>query len=94
MELPFKETPHRVITKGFLNLQNRTDLLTVKEVRPDQWMEISFELQPTIYKIAAGDTLRLVLYTTDFEHTVRDNADYHLTIDLEKSSLDIPDMVK
>ena len=32
MELPFKETPHRVITKGFLNLQNRTDLLTVKEV--------------------------------------------------------------
>ena len=49
-------------------------------------MEISFELQPTIYKIAAGDTLRLVLYTTDFEHTVRDNTDYYLTIDLEKSS--------
>lgn len=94
MELPFKETPHRVITKGFLNLQNRTDLLTVEEVTPDQWMEISFELQPTIYKMAAGDTLRLVLYTTDFEHTIRDNTDYHLTIDLEKSSLDIPDVLK
>ncbi|WP_247948261.1 Xaa-Pro dipeptidyl-peptidase [Streptococcus constellatus] len=94
MELPFKETPHRVITKGFLNLQNRTDLLTVEEVTPDQWMEFSFELQPTIYKMAAGDTLRLVLYTTDFEHTVRDNTDYHLTIDLEKSSLDIPDVLK
>ena len=94
MELPFKETPHRVITKGFLNLQNRTDLLTVEEVTPDQWLEFSFELQPTIYKMQSGNTLRLVLYTTDFEHTVRDNTDYHLTIDLANSSLDVPDMVK
>ena len=94
MELPFGDTPHRVITKGFLNLQNRTDLLTVEEVVPNQWMELSFELQPTIYKMAKGAKLRLVLYTTDFEHTVRDTTDYKLTIDLEKSSLDLPDMVK
>ena len=94
MELPFADTPHRVITKGFLNLQNRTDLLTVEEVNPNQWMELSFELQPTIYKMAKGAKLRLVLYTTDFEHTVRDKTDYKLTIDLEKSSLDLPDMVK
>ena len=94
MELPFADTPHRVITKGFLNLQNRTELLTVEEVIPNQWMELSFELQPTIYKMAKGAKLRLVLYTTDFEHTVRDKTDYKLTIDLEKSSLDLPDMVK
>ena len=94
MELPFADTPHRVITKGFLNLQNRTDLLTVEEVDPNQWIELSFELQPTIYKMAKGAKLRLVLYTTDFEHTVRDKTDYKLIIDLEKSSLDLPDMVK
>ena len=94
MELPFADTPHRVITKSFLNLQNRADLLTVEEVVPNQWMELSFELQPTIYKMAKGAKLRLVLYTTDFEHTVRDTTDYKLTIDLEKSSLDLPDMVK
>ena len=92
LELPFAETPHRVITKGFLNLQNRTDLLTVEEVTPDQWMECSFELQPTIYKMKKGDQLRLVLYTTDFEHTVRDKTDYQLTVDLEQSSLDLPTM--
>ena len=90
LELPFAETPHRVITKGFLNLQNRTDLLTVEEVAPDQWMECSFELQPTIYKMKKGDQLRLVLYTTDFEHTVRDKTNYQLTVDLEQSSLDLP----
>ena len=42
----------------------------------------NFELQPTIYKLQQGDTLRLVLYTTDFEITVRDNSDYQLTVDL------------
>ncbi|EGQ18871.1 Xaa-Pro dipeptidyl-peptidase [Streptococcus sanguinis] len=92
VELPFAETPHRVITKGFLNLQNRTNLLSVEEVTPDQWLEFSFELQPTIYKMKKGDQLRLVLYTTDFEHTVRDKIDYQLTVDLEQSSLDLPTM--
>ena len=94
VELPFAETPHRVITKGFLNLQNRTDLLTVEEITPDQWMECSFELQPTIYKMKKGDQLRLVLYTTDFEHTVRDKTAYQLTIDLEQSCIDLPNMVE
>ena len=92
VELPFAETPHRVITKGFLNLQNRTNLLSVEEVTPDQWLEFSFELQPTIYKMKKGDQLRLVLYTTDFEHTVRDKTDYKLTVDLKQSSLDLPTM--
>lgn len=89
-ELPFSQNAQRVITKGYLNLQNRHDLLKIEEVKPDEWMEFQFELQPTIYKLKEGDTLRLVLYTTDFEITVRDNTDYRLTVDLAKSSLDIP----
>ena len=89
-ELPFSPNAQRVITKGYLNLQNRHDLLKIEEVKPDKWMEFQFELQPTIYKLKEGDTLRLVLYTTDFEITVRDNTDYQLTVDLAKSSLEIP----
>lgn len=89
-ELPFKENAQRVITKGYLNLQNRHDLLKIEEVKPEEWMEFQFELQPTIYKLQKDDTIRLVLYTTDFEITIRDNTDYHLTVDLAKSSLEIP----
>ena len=89
-ELPFSPNAQRVITKGYLNLQNRHDLLKIEEVKPDEWMEFQFELQPTIYKLKEGDTVRLVLYTTDFEITVRDNTDYHLTVDLAQSSLEIP----
>ena len=89
-ELPFTPNVQRVITKGYLNLQNRHDLLKIEEVKPDEWMEFQFELQPTIYKLKEGDTVRLVLYTTDFEITVRDNTDYQLTVDLAQSSLEIP----
>ena len=89
-ELPFSPNAQRVITKGHLNLQNRHDLLKIEEVKPDEWMEFQFELQPTIYKLKEGDTVRLVLYTTDFEITVRDNTDYHLTVDLAQSNLEIP----
>ena len=89
-ELPFSPNAQRVITKGYLNLQNRHDLLKIEEVKPDKWMEFQFELQPTIYKLRKDDTIRLVLYTTDFEITVRDNTDYQLTVDLATSSLEIP----
>lgn len=93
-ELPFKEAGQRVISKGYLNLQNRHDLLQVESVTPGEWMEFDFDLQPTIYKLEKGATLRLVLYTTDFEITVRDQTDYQLTIDLAQSSLHLPEMTE
>ena len=89
-ELPFSPNAQRVITKGYLNLQNRQDLLIIEEIKPNEWMEFQFELQPTIYKLQKDDTLRLVLYTTDFEITIRDNTNYHLTVDLAQSNLEIP----
>ena len=93
-ELPFKEAGQRVISKGYLNLQNRHDLLEVEPVTPGEWMEFDFDLQPTIYKLEKGTTLRLVIYTTDFEITVRDQTDYQLTIDLAQSSLHLPEMTE
>ena len=93
-ELPFKEAGQRVISKGYLNLQNRHDLLEVEDVTPGEWMEFDFDLQPTIYKLEKGATLRLVLYTTDFEITVRDQTDYQLTIDLAQSNLYLPEMTE
>ena len=34
--------------------------------------------------------IRLVLYTTDFEHTIRDNSDYEVTVDLSQSKMTLP----
>ena len=90
VELPYVEMPQRLVTKGFMNLQNRTDLMTVEEVVPDQWMDLSWKLQPTIYQLKKGDVLELILYTTDFECTIRDNNDWTISIDLDHSAIHIP----
>lgn len=89
-ELPMQDSSERVISKGVLNLQNRNHLLEVESLRADQWLSFDFKLQPSIYQLQKGDCLQLILYTTDFEHTVRDQTDYRLTIDLSQSSLSIP----
>lgn len=90
MELPFVESPYRVITKGYLNLQNRSNLLTIEEVPANEWIDLEWELQPTIYKLGKDSTLRIVLYTTDFECTIRDNSDWQLDIDLSHSTVSLP----
>ena len=58
-ELPFRPNEQRVVTKGYLNLQNRNDLLLVEDITADEWMDIQFELQPTIYKLKEGDNSSL-----------------------------------
>lgn len=90
VELPEREAETRVITKGHLNLQNRKGLLDIEAITPDEWMTICLELQPTIYALDDNSNLRLVLYTTDFEHTIRDNSDYQITVDWESSNLCLP----
>ncbi|MGT2934513.1 Xaa-Pro dipeptidyl-peptidase [Streptococcus castoreus] len=89
-ELPFKESPYRVITKGVMNLQNRNNLLKIESIPSKEWMTVNFHLQPSIYHLEKGDTIRILLYTTDFEHTIRDNSHYALTIDLSQSQMIIP----
>lgn len=89
-ELPFKSDIFRVVTKGVLNLQNRSDLLTVEEIPSEEWMTVSLNLQPSIYQLKKGDTIRVLLYTTDFEHTIRDNSNYAITVDLAQSSIQLP----
>lgn len=89
-ELTLAEKPYHVVTKGFMNLQNRQQLLEINAVPADEWLQVEMRLQPTIYDFEAGDTLRIVLYSTDFEHTVRDNREMSYEIDLEKSRVYLP----
>ena len=89
-ELPFADSEERIISKGYLNLQNRKSLLEVESVEPGQWMDLTWELEPSIYQLKKDGKLKVLLYTTDFEVTIRDNSDYRLTIDLEQSQLELP----
>lgn len=89
-ELSMVNSPYQVVTKGFMNFQNRQQLTEINSVTPNEWMRVEMRLQPTIYDFEANNTLRLVLYSTDFEHTIRDNREVTYDINLEKSRLYIP----
>ncbi|MQW22899.1 MULTISPECIES: Xaa-Pro dipeptidyl-peptidase [unclassified Lactococcus] len=89
-ELPLLDSPYQVMTKGFLNLQNREDLLKITEIPENEWFTVRFNLQPTIYKLEKTDKIRLLLYSTDFEHTVRDNRHLTYDIDLSQSKIIFP----
>ncbi|MDN5435945.1 MAG: Xaa-Pro dipeptidase, partial [Lactococcus sp.] len=88
--LTLVDKPYQVVTKGFMNLQNRQKLTEINSVTPDEWTKVELRLQPTIYDLEANDTLRLLLYSTDFEHTIRDNRDVTYQLNLQKSRLYIP----
>ncbi len=89
-ELPLVNSPYQVMTKGFLNLQNRNDLMEISEIPENEWLDVHFGVQPTIYKLEKGDKIRILIYSTDFEHTVRDNRHVTYDIDLSQSKIIFP----
>ena len=82
-------TPWKMISKGHINLQNRTNNYQVDEVKPNQFYNVHLKLQPTFYHLLAGHQLGLVIYATDFETTIRGNQELQYSIQLHKSSLTI-----
>ncbi|MDT2583788.1 Xaa-Pro dipeptidyl-peptidase [Lactococcus petauri] len=90
MEIPLVDSPYQLMTKGFLNLQNREELRTISPIVENEWLTVNLKLQPTLHQLEKGDKLRLLLYSTDFEHTVRDNREVTYEVDLGSSKIIFP----
>ncbi|CAH0416728.1 Xaa-Pro dipeptidyl-peptidase [Periweissella fabaria] len=88
--LASKATPFKMISKGHINLQNRTNAWQADELRADQYVDVELALQPTYYHLPAGHQLGLVVYATDYGMTVRGNQDITYTIDESASQISIP----
>ena len=66
-----RESEYRVISRGWLNAQNRTNIWNKEEIRENQFYEYKIEMIPTDYIIRKGHRLGLILYGTDAEATLR-----------------------
>ena len=66
-----EETPsdYYVITRGWMNAQNRTTNYSKEAIDPDTWYEYSFEFVTNDYTIAEGHSLSLILYGMDVDQT-------------------------
>ena len=78
-----------MISKGHINLQNRTNNYRVDKVVPNQFYDVTLQLQPTFYHLPAGHQLGLVIYATDFETTIRGNQDLQYSLQLNQSHLKV-----
>ena len=85
-----KATPFKLISKGHINLQNRTELWRNDELLADKFYQLEVTLQPTHYQLPAGRRLGLIVYATDMFGTLRGNEDISYILDLAKCYLELP----
>jgi X-Pro dipeptidyl-peptidase len=101
--LPYTETPGSMslITRGWADPQNHASLkLEAGEsylskrrgepLRPGQFVELTFNLQPDDQIVPAGKRIALMVFSSDRDFTLWPMAGTELTIDLEKTSLSLP----
>lgn len=84
-----QETPFKMISKGHINLQNRTANYKNDDLQAGEFYELEFDLQPTFYHLPAGHQLGLVIYSTDMEMTVRGNEKINYSFSLADCQLTV-----
>lgn len=89
-KLQKEATAAKLISRGHCNLQNPEDPAKVVDLTPGQFETVKFDLQPLFHHLAKGHTLRLVIFGTDYEMTMRGNEQISYDVDLSQSQLLIP----
>jgi X-Pro dipeptidyl-peptidase len=79
-----------VITRGSIDLKNRSSLTAGSPLPTNQSVTASWDLHPKDYVVAAGHRIGLVLMSNDRSYIAVDTAARGLTVTLAPSSLDLP----
>ncbi|WP_412989771.1 Xaa-Pro dipeptidyl-peptidase [Pediococcus siamensis] len=85
-----ESTPWKMITNGHINLQNRHNNYQVDELKPNDFYDLTLELQPTFYHLLKGHQLGLVVYATDFGTTIRGNQELQYSLQINQCQLSLP----
>ena len=85
--VPDKLSHAKLITKAHMNLQNYADMQKPAAIESGEFYDLSFELQPTYYKVPVGSKLCLIIYSTDQGMTKRPLEETTYTIDLAKTEI-------
>lgn len=85
--VPDKLSHAKLITKAHMNLQNYSNMQKPAAIEPGEFYDLSFELQPTYYKVPVGSKLCLIIYSTDQGMTKRPLEETTYTIDLAKTEI-------
>lgn len=83
-------TDNKIVTRGWMDIQNRTSIYRVDMVEPGMFYAFTLELQPMDYTVKAGHKLALVLYSVDPEVTYWPEAVTNFTVDNTGTYVTIP----
>ena len=79
-----------IITRGWADPQNYRSLTKSEPLKPGKFYEVSFDLQPDDQIISKGQQIGLMIFSTDKEFTLWPEPGTELTIDLDKTSMNLP----
>ena len=83
-------SPYKVISRGWLNAQNRSCLWSKEEITPGKFYHYEIDMVPTDHVITPGHPLALILYGIDAEATQRPDTVTQITIQSETIRAMIP----
>lgn len=88
--LEAEASPFRVISRGWLNAQNRTSLWSKETLTVGESYHYQFEMVPTDYTVKAGHKLALIIYGIDAQETQRPDTVTSITLDLASLDVKLP----
>jgi len=89
VEYPENSSP-RILTRGWMDVENRLSAAITTPVVPGTFSMFDFDMEPYDYVVRKGSRIGLVVLSSDNEYTVRPKAGTTLTLDGSASSLTLP----
>jgi X-Pro dipeptidyl-peptidase len=80
----------RMVTRGWLDPQNRTSPARSEAVEPDRLYDLRWDMQPDDHVFAAGHRIGLVVVSTDHDYTLRPKPGTRVTLAPNRSAISLP----
>ncbi len=81
---------YKVITRGWMDAQNRVANYRVDAITPGTAYTFTFEMEPMDYTLKAGHKLGLIIYSTDAEFTMRPLTITNFDVNTAETTIEIP----
>ena len=93
VSLPWTESRDinaNIITRGWADPQNRGSLAQGEPLRPGEFYELVFDLQPDDQIVPAGQRIGLMIFASDRDFTLWPKPGTELSVDLDATPLELP----
>ncbi|MEM1001828.1 MAG: Xaa-Pro dipeptidyl-peptidase [Bacteroidota bacterium] len=95
VSLPWEEgksvpITNNIITRGWADPQNHKSLTKSEDLKPGKFYNLKFELQPDDQIIRKGQQIGLMIFSSDKEFTLHPQPGTELSIQLNKTFLELP----